>query len=523
VIAAVVGSWREVEMDDVMGSRRRYQQMSTEIREGAVAGLIDLRRRGLLSTVQVAAVADGLGVEERTVWRWLQTATVEERAGRKGRERFDLTEADVADLAYHFGNVAAWHRERVAAGGDLVSLSTLRRAVDRRLSPGLRAGLAEGERALRNYDTYLTRPAGFRNDCWEADHAELAIYVRLPDGRVVRPWMTVFVDRSTRAIPGWAMAVTASQASVLEGLRSAILVDEDRGPFGGLPARVRYDQGKEFLADAVGAAAASLGIDAKAVRGYSPHLKGTVERTHETIETVFLAGLPGFAHGPRDRAGRLVERDEPLLSFEVLVGLLAEFVNGYNTVRPHEGIDGQTPLQRWCADPTPIEPVGPERLRHLLLARVERVVTKRGVSVAAKTYNCAELCGYVGERVEVRYLPRHQRDVEVYRHGVHLGTARPVDDLDPGEVERLLRRRAEEARWLAERQRAASRRRRQRFAVMTGPGPLLPADAPSEATGAGDLAALDGQQTSRMASRSLVDHGPVPAHMTRPNPKGDRR
>jgi putative transposase len=310
----------------------------------AVAGLVDLRRRGLLSRVQVAAVATGLGVEDRTVWRWLQTATVEERSGRKGRSRFELTEVDVADLAYHFGSVAAWHRELVDAGGDVVSLSTLRRAVGRRLSPGQRAGLAKGERARRDRDTYLTRPTGSRNDCWETDHAELAIHVVLPDGRVVRPWLTVFVDRATRAIPGWAMAVTASQASVLEGLRSAILVDDNRGPFGGVPVQVRYDRGKEFLADAVGAAAASLGIDAKAVRGYSPHLKGTVERTHETIETVFLAGLPGFAHGPRDRAGHLVEKDLPVLSFEALVGLFAEFVHGYNTARAHEGIDGQTPL-----------------------------------------------------------------------------------------------------------------------------------------------------------------------------------
>jgi hypothetical protein len=83
------------------------------------------------------------------------------------------------------------------------------------------------------------------------------------------------------------------------------------------------------------------------------------------------------------------------------------------------------------------------------------VVTKRGVSVEARTYNCAELCNYVGETVEVRYLPRHQRAVEMFRHGAYLGTAFRVDDLDPAEMERLLRRRAEEARWLAERQRVA--------------------------------------------------------------------
>jgi putative transposase len=331
-------------MKDGVGARRQKPYVASEIRDGVVAGW-------LICGGGVCCPGSKVRLS-RPVWGWrtglfgggCRPPPWRSRSGRKGRSRFELTEQDVADLAYHFGSVAAWHRELVDAGGEVVSLSTLRRAVGRRLSPGQRAGLAKGERARRDRDTYLTRPTGSRNDCWETDHAELAIHVVLPDGRVVRPWLTVFVDRATRAIPGWAMAVTASQASVLEGLRSAILVDDNRGPFGGVPVQVRYDRGKEFLADAVGAAAASLGIDAKAVRGYSPHLKGTVERTHETIETVFLAGLPGFAHGPQDRAGHLVEKDLPVLSFEALVGLFAEFVHGYNTARAHEGIDGQTPL-----------------------------------------------------------------------------------------------------------------------------------------------------------------------------------
>lgn len=47
-----------------------------------------------------------------------------------------------------------------------------------------------------------------------ADHTELAMRAQLPDGSLVRPWLTLFVDLSIRANPGWAMAVTASHVTV---------------------------------------------------------------------------------------------------------------------------------------------------------------------------------------------------------------------------------------------------------------------------------------------------------------------
>ncbi len=72
-----------------------------------------------------------------------------------------------------------------------------------------RAGLSRGERARGDHDTYLTRKAGSRNECWEADHTELAIRAQPPGGSLVRPWLTLFVGLSTRAIPGWAVQAPA--------------------------------------------------------------------------------------------------------------------------------------------------------------------------------------------------------------------------------------------------------------------------------------------------------------------------
>ncbi len=52
------------------------------------------------------------------------------------------------------------------------------------------------------------------------------------------------------------------------------------------------------------------------------------------------------------------------------------------------------------------------------------MVTKTGSASSPRTYNCAQLCGYVGETVEVRYLPRHQRAVELFRHRHPVGRTR---------------------------------------------------------------------------------------------------
>ena len=493
-------------------ARVKTSYVQGEVRASVVAALLAVRRA---QTWRVRAAAAELGVSVRTVWRWLEVAESEDRLGRKSRPCFAVGEEDFVELAYYRGNVSALREARLAEGRPTPSVSALRAAFARALPPGRRAGLVSGERARRDFDTYLPRPSGrCRNQCWEADHTQLAVQVRLPDGRVVMPWATLFLDHATRALLGWAIAVTASQESVLAALRTAVDVDAPNGPMGGVPVAIRFDRGKEFLAGAVGLAAASLAIDAKPLPAYTPHLKGVVERVNSSIEQLFLATLPGFVHGARGRNGKLVE-DGPLLSLEALVELFAAFVVQYNTVRRHQGLAGRTPMQAWNADSTPLVVVPPRHLRHLLLARVERTVTKRGVRLDGRVYNCAGLCGWVGERVEVRYLPHHHHEVEVFRAGEHLATAVLVDELAAEDVTRLLAHRATEAKWLAKTQRAAAARRRTRYAALTGPGQVVAAGAHTTAGTAVERARHVDGALERSTSRSLVDHGPIPARMTR--------
>jgi len=243
-----------------------------------VERLRQLRDSGELTTAHVRLAASGLGVAERSVWRWLGPAA--DRPGTSAeRAPYRLSEADREAYARYRGNVAAVHRARSAVladpgaptvlaagvpvpaslcegwrGAPPVTRRTLQRAFRRELA----AAWAEGEEGHRAAGVYLTRPAGHRNQVWEMDHKQLPILVMPPRGAACCPWVTTVVDDATRVLAGWAIALTPHAGTVLTAVRMALVHDPDRGPFGAIPARVRIDRGLEFAAGAVHDA---LGID----------------------------------------------------------------------------------------------------------------------------------------------------------------------------------------------------------------------------------------------------------------------
>ncbi|GGZ30095.1 hypothetical protein GCM10010300_86110 [Streptomyces olivaceoviridis] len=125
------------------------------LRPVAVRQLLALESRGGLTAGHRRMAADTLGVSERTVRRWLAAAREGGRLERAERCRFTLTPQLGRRLAFHRGSVAGLHRELVAeaaaAGGAAPSLAMLYRAVQRDVSPGLRAGMRGGEAARRGF------------------------------------------------------------------------------------------------------------------------------------------------------------------------------------------------------------------------------------------------------------------------------------------------------------------------------------------------------------------------------------
>jgi hypothetical protein len=111
-------------------------RVDPQLRAAAVDRLVAARDAGGLTSADVQRTAEGLGADERTVWRWLADAA----AGRPVRRRYQLTEQDIAALYDWRGNVAAARRALVKAGAvGLPSLATLQRAFVEQLTPAARA------------------------------------------------------------------------------------------------------------------------------------------------------------------------------------------------------------------------------------------------------------------------------------------------------------------------------------------------------------------------------------------------
>ena len=433
--------------------------------------------------------------------RWVERA----RAGgglnlnRMTREHFEITDALRERVAFWRGNVSAVHRELVeiarAGGPEAPSRQTLARAMSRDVLPGDRAGLRGGEHARRAHDVFLTRPRAHRNEVWEADHVQAPVEVDV-EGRVVKPWVTWFVDVGTNAVCGTAITPgPASSESILDALRAAITLEEPYGPPGGLPERVRIDRGKDFLSKTVSSVLAGFAVRVVALPAYTPHLKGTVEAVNGAADQMLFAGLPRYSHAQPLANGRPVDPDAPALRFEAFVAELLGWVRWWNTEHPMPVLEGRTPLQAWLADPTPLATVPAGDLRLLTLAddgRTRKITTK-GVSWRGRAYVGAWMTGQVGRAVRVRHMPHHEHEVEVFDADTaeHLGSATLADQAGPEQIAELCKARENRAKALRADLHAAEKARRARYAAATTPGPAQPVRAVTSSEATAELTAAD--------------------------------
>jgi len=350
-------------------------------------------------------------------------------------------------------------------------LRTLQRAFAGQLTAAERAAAVEGAEGRRRHEVYLRWEPVCRNARWEADHKELPVLVTPPRGRrPVKPWVTAFLDCYSRLIMGWALSLRPDSATVLAAMRRALVVDPERGSFGGVPRVLVPDGGLEFATTALARVCATLGTTFAPTDAYAPYQKGKLERANRTVDQELLSGLPFYTEGPRAANGKLYGPDAAPMTLALFVEAFAEWVTAYNTARPHSALGGQTPLQRWEADPTPIQEVPAGQLRWLLLADAERTISRDGIHFGGHTFIAAGLNGRAGQRVQVRYTPHDMRQIEVFDGDTWLCTAYPQDALPESERDAVLARRRADAAELGRRQRRASRRARARLAPVTAPG-----------------------------------------------------
>ncbi|WP_233289166.1 Mu transposase C-terminal domain-containing protein, partial [Kitasatospora sp. MBT63] len=366
------------------------------------------------------------------------------------------------------------------------SLSTFLRAVRRDLTAGERAGYRKGPDAARARDVFGKRPRTWRNHTWEGDHVQAPLRVAAA-GRLVRPYVTWFIDCATKAITGVAVTPgTPSRASILVALRSAVLRTGPYGPVGGRPETVRIDRGKDFLSATVTAAFTAFGTTVDDLPPYSPHLKGSIENLNRSAARMLFAALPAHrAKQPRRRPDR--PPTAPAMSFEDFTAEVLAFVTWWNTQHHPDGLQGRTPLEAWNQDPTPLTEIPASDLWSFTLESDARthVITSHGVRFKSRDYLADWMTGQAGRQVQVRYMPHHTHEIEVCDPaGRRLGTAHLADQATPEQLTALRRARARRAGRLRAEAKAAEQLRHQRFAPTTTPAPprLLDAVTAPEAT-----------------------------------------
>jgi len=448
------------------------------VEQGRLSDLDEINRRSLAvaelnQTLEHAAygqrtalyklIAEGHGVSAATLRRWAKEEAAAGKAGhapgwnrRKGLGSRAMSEETRAVV------LAAYLDERrltptqirarivipycTAHGLPVPHRATVARFLDEATNHVERTAFRRGRRAfeascaakvIRDLDTLGVYEL-LCGDCRKLD-----VFCLAPDGRVVRPWIALWMDVRTAGIVGWVLAPKINARMVALAFRRALL---DLG----VPDRVYVDNGKEFCNRALGQSLRRLRINYDdpgsitdtverwpAVLPMADHdgwlglftVLG-IERVtalpfhawSKPVEALFNAFfkpkeqfLPGWcsadAKDKPEVLARQIERGD-LLTAEQLAGIVTQWVEEWNTTHVC-GDRGQPPAAfyehftpRWV--PTP-------ELCDVLLERSEkRKVQPHGIKLLGECYKSPELMPHVGEWCTVRFDPFDRRAITVF-------------------------------------------------------------------------------------------------------------
>ncbi|WP_238013780.1 Mu transposase C-terminal domain-containing protein [Dactylosporangium sp. AC04546] len=371
-------------------------------------------------------------------WRVDRHRSLHGRADSRVVEALQQAIVEATDRSTRTVAYLQWRVEQILTaqhGAGVVAMPS--RATFYRLFEKVKAGRhtigsARTRRSLAN------RPAGpfgavaalRPGELMQMDSTPLDVLVLLPGGVPGRVELTGMVDLATRSItaavlrpttksvdaslllartvtpepmrPGWAQALAMSR-SVLPHRR--LLELDQRLEHAAarpviVPETIVCDRGNVFISHNFRAACASLGINFQPAHPHTPTDKPHIERTLESVSTLFCQFVSGYLGRSAEHRGRRVE-DEPLWSLLELQELLDEWILAVWQHRAHDGLRdpvtpgrSYTPNERYA---TLVEAAGyvPVALSaqdyiELLPARWQ-AINSYGIKINHRVYDSAEL------------------------------------------------------------------------------------------------------------------------------------
>ena len=254
---------------------------------------------------------------------------------------------------------------------DLPSARTMYRLIEKYTKGKHTTGSAKTRRSAANRPD---RPFGRATQLlpgaeFQLDSSPLNIFVKIRNGVPLRPHLTIMIDVATRSILAYTFRLVAAKGVDHVGLIAQSLVpiqnQPDRTKFREMvelqneglkllsqdelmrlahhrpfmyPRVLVIDNGKDFKSNVTIRAAESFGMGVRFSPPRTPTTKGIVERTFDTIKTLFEENLPGFTGGSVELRGEDVDKREDLLDIWAVQELFHDWVLDVWQNRPHESL-----------------------------------------------------------------------------------------------------------------------------------------------------------------------------------------
>lgn len=269
----------------------------------------------------------------------------------------------------------------------------------------------------------------------EIDHSPLDVLVidvltKMPLGR---PWITLAIDRYSRAILGFYISFRAPSArAVLYCFRQAVLPKDhilerypeikNIWPCYGLPELAVFDNGLDAHADDVESVFEEVGTPILYCGVANPEMKGAIERAFLTLEEGLIHRLPGTVFNCVDERGDYPSEDVACIDLATLTELVVKWIVNIYLRSPHKGLNGLKPVEVWLesAKSTIFElPAYPDQLRVLVGSTTTRALFHYGIELDCLKYNSVQLMAIrdresKNQRVTIRYYDDDISFVDVF-------------------------------------------------------------------------------------------------------------
>ena len=296
-----------------------------------------------------------------------------------------------------------------------------------------------------------TRAGMLVNTAWFGDHKKLDLFVQDEQGRIVRPWLTAWMDAVSGRFVGWCLTLEPNSDTIAESFCRAVVYKLGSEVYG-LPCTIYIDNGKDYRSTRFEGShqveyelghlnadfyekglLQTLGVEVIHAKAYHGWPK-TIERAWETLDR-WIRYFPGWcgdspAERPEDNSRiikRLVDTGK-LMTFETFARCFAEDV--LPKYHAFAGVDGVSPDELYKRGERARQDV-PDwaTLAMLKSLRTTRAVSTQGIRLDKTLYWSPALADVIGQRVTVLYSRGYNPSVTVISDGAFLCEATPLEEL----------------------------------------------------------------------------------------------